>query len=551
MSGLMNLFGQSQSLDSVSFAYDPHKQAKPAPKAPQQPQFPFQSNVQLFHYDQSKNENQSYGVSTLQISPNSSGGYNLIVFKDKDKPFINCPINESLGWDVRSKQYAYVKEPSGIQWTMTFPDAQMAARASISIGSIVAPIANKQVSFFDALDGNGDEAQTNDTVAVSYMGFSGNNLPTTGAMFDSNENYSFQVGTNKVIKGYSIGVSGMKVGGSRVVLIPPEFGYGLAGAGNRIPPNATLAFFITLKSVTKGTAPPPQSEPQQQQQSAPAPTPPPPQQQQSTSFQMPLPSFSQSNPPPAQSAQPPPKDRRPSKSKSDSSKRRRSSAVKKEEKPPEPKKEYRTDEIIPTADEEYLLEKVDQLSELIQAKYDSLVLDPPVPKKSRDLVYEVQALAAKIASQEIKLRNNQEIINELQRTKQNSRLRAELDVVQTELESLKANLKGGIGFRRENEELKAELRNLKENDLHDLQNQIAETRVQLTNERDISRRKVGAKAKELFYQFQGTAVEKVQQLFLGADQLSTRQVVGKIYDIFHQCSEDIFKQIDQQGMLVL
>ena len=94
--------------------------------------------------------------------------------------------------------------------------------------------------------GDGATAQTGDTVTVQYVGVSYSTGKQFDASWDSGQPFTFTLGAGEVIPGWDQGVAGMKVGGRRELIIPPELGYGARGAGGVIPPNATLKFDVEL-----------------------------------------------------------------------------------------------------------------------------------------------------------------------------------------------------------------------------------------------------------------------------------------------------------------
>ncbi|MBZ8139577.1 peptidylprolyl isomerase [Rubrivivax gelatinosus] len=107
----------------------------------------------------------------------------------------------------------------------------------------------------DTVAGSGDEATPGKRVKVHYTGWLHDPAATDGRgrKFDSSkdrgEPFVFPLGAGHVIRGWDEGVAGMKVGGTRVLTIPPELGYGARGAGGVIPPNATLVFEVELLGV--------------------------------------------------------------------------------------------------------------------------------------------------------------------------------------------------------------------------------------------------------------------------------------------------------------
>lgn len=106
----------------------------------------------------------------------------------------------------------------------------------------------KMIKIEEQTVGAGKEAKDGNTVEIHYTG----TFPD-GKKFDSsrdrNQTFSFKLGAGQVIRGFDLGVMGMKEGGKRKVTIPPELAYGARGAGSAIPPNSTLVFELELVSV--------------------------------------------------------------------------------------------------------------------------------------------------------------------------------------------------------------------------------------------------------------------------------------------------------------
>jgi peptidylprolyl isomerase len=104
----------------------------------------------------------------------------------------------------------------------------------------------------DIVKGHGKAAKAGDTVTVQYDGV----LYQNGSEFDASWNhgqpFSFPLGAQQVIPGWDQGVAGMKVGGRRELIIPPDLGYGAQGSPPSIPPNSTLVFVVDLEKIKQG-----------------------------------------------------------------------------------------------------------------------------------------------------------------------------------------------------------------------------------------------------------------------------------------------------------
>jgi peptidylprolyl isomerase len=107
----------------------------------------------------------------------------------------------------------------------------------------------KKLEVKDLEKGDGSEAKAGDEVTVQYVGVDYKNGKEFDASWDRGEPFSFQLGAGMVIPGWDKGVEGMKVGGRRELIIPPELAYGSQGAPPAIRPNETLIFVIDLVGV--------------------------------------------------------------------------------------------------------------------------------------------------------------------------------------------------------------------------------------------------------------------------------------------------------------
>ncbi|MEO8674318.1 MAG: FKBP-type peptidyl-prolyl cis-trans isomerase [Casimicrobiaceae bacterium] len=139
------------------------------------------------------------------------------------------------------------------------PAAQQPAAPSVqpSIPTLSSKIGAQvtELKKIDVKQGDGAEAVAGKTVVVHYTGWLYDPAAADGhgTKFDSSMDrkvpFDFMLGAGRVIKGWDQGVAGMKVGGKRTLVIPPQMAYGERGAGGVIPPNATLLFDVELLEV--------------------------------------------------------------------------------------------------------------------------------------------------------------------------------------------------------------------------------------------------------------------------------------------------------------
>ncbi len=137
--------------------------------------------------------------------------------------------------------------PSGLRSFFGFGGEAGGQTASLT-NEVTTSESNPRFTMQDIIVGTGAEAVAGKTITVHYTG-----TLTNGQKFDSSldrgQPFSFTLGSGMVIKGWDMGVAGMKVGGKRKLVIPPELAYGDRAVGNVIPANSTLVFEVELLGV--------------------------------------------------------------------------------------------------------------------------------------------------------------------------------------------------------------------------------------------------------------------------------------------------------------
>jgi peptidylprolyl isomerase len=130
---------------------------------------------------------------------------------------------------------------------------------ALAVGAAFSPALAQPVTttpsglqIIDTRPGTGPSPKTGQTCVMHYTGWL-YEKGAKGKKFDSSvdrgQPFEFKIGTHQVIPGWDEGVATMKVGGKRTLIIPPALGYGAQGAGNLIPPNATLMFDVELLAI--------------------------------------------------------------------------------------------------------------------------------------------------------------------------------------------------------------------------------------------------------------------------------------------------------------
>ena len=155
---------------------------------------------------------------------------------------VGCGDDDSSSDSNGSGETTAAEAPAG----GTSDDASSRGKPTVEVPSGKPP---KQLEETELIEGTGAEAKSGDKVTVQYVGVNFKNGREFDSSWSRSEPFSFTLGAGEVIPGWDQGVEGMKVGGQRQLVIPPELAYGEAGAPPAIGPNETLVFVIDLLEV--------------------------------------------------------------------------------------------------------------------------------------------------------------------------------------------------------------------------------------------------------------------------------------------------------------
>ncbi|XP_062399167.1 FK506-binding protein 15 isoform X2 [Sardina pilchardus] len=263
---LASLFGldQATSQGNETFQYTAPKQPRkssmnsgpPTQKPPQPAGAPavlLATAVHAYRYVNGQYMKQGK-LGAAVLGSHTSKEYKLLLYASQQKPVTSAKIHTGFVFTVQPSNYCTFYDDQRQNWSVMFESEKAALDfcKEVCLSKVNSAAQLDAVIVQDLTLGEGQAVENGDSLEVAYTGWLLQNH-TTGAVFDSNLNKDkllrLKLGAGKVIKGWDEGMAGMKKGGRRLLVVPPNQAYGAQGVPNRVPPDSTLIFETEIRRV--------------------------------------------------------------------------------------------------------------------------------------------------------------------------------------------------------------------------------------------------------------------------------------------------------------
>ncbi|KAK3602380.1 hypothetical protein CHS0354_011215 [Potamilus streckersoni] len=218
------------------------------------PAVTFAVAVHAYKYVDGKYASQGKLGSAI-LANHATNDYRILLYVSKAQQVTSAKITKAFNFIIQPNNYASFYDDARQTWSLMFDTEQNViqfakqialAKVNSTGGSLDSLISQ------DLTLGDGKVLENGDLVEVKYEGCLFTNY-TFGQVFDSNISadklFRFKIGQGKVIKGWDQGMLGMKKGSKRLLVLPPNLGYGAQGTGSKVPPNSTLIFEVEVVRV--------------------------------------------------------------------------------------------------------------------------------------------------------------------------------------------------------------------------------------------------------------------------------------------------------------
>ncbi|XP_060697262.1 FK506-binding protein 15 isoform X1 [Hemiscyllium ocellatum] len=266
-SKLASLFGMDQASTgqgNESFQYTAPKQPKrgtPPPGAGSQkpsataapPAVLFATGVHAYQYVNGQYVKQGK-LGAAILGNHTSAEYKVLLYASQQKRIAAARIYPAFIFTVQANNYCVFYDDQRQNWSIMFDSEKAVVEFTkqVCLAKCNSTPTLESVLIQDLAPGEGQAVETGDSLEVSYTGWLYQNH-TFGQVFDTNVNRDkllrLKIGSGKVIKGWEVGMLGMKKNGRRLLIVPPGLAYGSQGIPNRVPANATLIFEVEVKRV--------------------------------------------------------------------------------------------------------------------------------------------------------------------------------------------------------------------------------------------------------------------------------------------------------------